>query len=151
VTDRLKVLQNVRLLKTVWKNLRKWLSPKTKRYRHIPSNSIFSHTKTPKIFTWLGMDYLNFKYCLMVRYLFISSKLRLVLDRTSLVNKNSTMKSYNNYQIFDIFYNNTNGDQFDQTSLSKEGFWTELLRSKVRTPDQITRIVLISIIRNENC
>ena len=32
------------------------------------------------------------------------------------------MKSYNNYQIFDIFYNNTNGDQFDQTSLSKEGF-----------------------------
>ena len=129
MTDRLKVLQNVRLLKTVWKNLRKWLSRKRQRYRHLPSNSTFSHTKTQKIFTWLGMDYLNFRSCWMVRYLFISSKLRLVLDRTSLVNKNSTMKSYNNYQIFDIFYNNTNGDQFDQTSLSKEGFWTELLRS----------------------
>ena len=52
----------------------------------------------------------------------IYRKILLVLDRTSLVNKNSASKYYNHYAMFDIFYNNTNGDQFDQTSLAQECF-----------------------------
>ena len=52
----------------------------------------------------------------------IDTNFILVLDRTSIVNKNITQKTYNTYQMFDIFYNNTDGDQFDQLSLSKESF-----------------------------
>ena len=47
--------------------------------------------------------------------------IHLVLDRTSLENKNKTSAFYNTYQMFDIFYNNTNGDIFEETSLSQEG------------------------------
>ena len=60
----------------------------------------------------------------MVGY-FLKSSMRytihLVLDRTSLENKNKTSAFYNTYQMFDIFYNNTNGDIFEETSLSQEG------------------------------
>ena len=58
----------------------------------------------------------------MVGYFIIKiSEIRLVLARTSLVNNNKTQKTYNTYQMFDIFYNNTNGDVFGETSLAKEG------------------------------
>ena len=33
-----------------------------------------------------------------------------------------------NYYIYDIFYKNTNGDQFDQTSLSQEGLDQSLIK-----------------------
>ena len=51
----------------------------------------------------------------------IRLKILLVLDRTSLEEKDRTSVFYDTYQMFDIFYNNTNGDQFNQTSLSQEG------------------------------
>lgn len=74
------------------------------------------------------MDYFLYRWnewnCLMVGY-FLKSSMRytihLVLDRTSLENKNKTSAFYNTYQMFDIFYNNTNGDIFEETSLSQEG------------------------------